>query len=198
MFCSIITSNSNWEILTKNLVTFKNWNRLRMKNFDIRGLMKNTIFWGEEFTKNQYVRGIPSKGGLGQFADLRGPAWRKRGGCFWGGWYPSGHYKSVGYKSECLVDVDSALKHGKKYAKIGLMPREIYLVNNINIKSVRSIIMEYFEKVKRTTAPTGIYFLKLTIETSERCRSRRSDVIIVNLEQISFVVLLFPLLTLSK
>ena len=76
------------------------------------------------------------------------------------------------------------------------MPREIYLVNNI--KSVRSIIMEYFEKVKRTTAPTGIYFLKLTMETSERCRSRRSDVIIVNLEQISFVVLLFLLLTLSK
>ena len=25
MFCSVITKNSNWEILIKNLVTFKSW-----------------------------------------------------------------------------------------------------------------------------------------------------------------------------
>ena len=31
--------------------------------------------------KNQYVGGLHKKGGLGQFADLRG-AWQER----WGGW----------------------------------------------------------------------------------------------------------------
>ena len=34
MFFSITTKTSNWEILTKNLVTFK---RLRMKNFNDMG-----------------------------------------------------------------------------------------------------------------------------------------------------------------
>ena len=35
MFLSLITKNLNWEILTKNLVTFKRWVGLRMKNFNI-------------------------------------------------------------------------------------------------------------------------------------------------------------------
>ena len=29
--------------------------------------------------KNQYIRGIAQKGGLGQFADLREGAWQERG-----------------------------------------------------------------------------------------------------------------------
>ena len=29
MFFSVITKNLNWEILTKNLVTFKRWNCLK-------------------------------------------------------------------------------------------------------------------------------------------------------------------------
>ena len=38
MYFSAITKNLNWEILPKNLVTFKRWGMgLRMKNFDIMG-----------------------------------------------------------------------------------------------------------------------------------------------------------------
>ena len=32
--------------------------------------------------KNQYIGGLPKKGGLGQFVDLRGGAWQERGWCF--------------------------------------------------------------------------------------------------------------------
>ena len=60
--------------------------------------------------------------------------------------------------------------------------------------------------------PTGIYLLKfnkgntralykicskLRIKTPE-CQSRRSDVFIINFEQISHIILVFPLLTLNK
>ena len=38
MFLSVITKNLNWVILTKNLVTFKKWDGLRMKNFNIMGV----------------------------------------------------------------------------------------------------------------------------------------------------------------
>ena len=51
---------------------------LRIKNFNIinifRGVHKKPIYRGE----------LPKKGGLGQFADLRG-AWQKRGGVFLSG-----------------------------------------------------------------------------------------------------------------
>ena len=76
MFFSVITKNSNWEILPKNLVTFKRWG-------------KTLIFWG--FTeksnfggvheKPNIEGGLPKKGGLGQFVDLRG-AWQERGVVF--------------------------------------------------------------------------------------------------------------------
>ena len=36
MFFSVLTKNLNWEILTKNLVTFKRWDGvLKMKNFNV-------------------------------------------------------------------------------------------------------------------------------------------------------------------
>ena len=35
MFLTVVTENLNWEILTKNLVTFKRWDEVRMKNFNI-------------------------------------------------------------------------------------------------------------------------------------------------------------------
>ena len=38
MFPSVITKNLNWEILTTNLVTFKRWMGLRMKNLIIMGV----------------------------------------------------------------------------------------------------------------------------------------------------------------
>ena len=33
MFFSVITKNLNWEILTKNLVTFKRWNGVKDEKF---------------------------------------------------------------------------------------------------------------------------------------------------------------------
>ena len=61
MFFSAITKNSNWEILSKNLVTFKRRDGVKDQNFNITGVHwkirflgwggerheKNTIFWGE-------------------------------------------------------------------------------------------------------------------------------------------------------
>ena len=47
VFFYIITKNLNWENLTKNLVTFKRWDGVRMKNFDIMG----------GSLKNQYTGG---------------------------------------------------------------------------------------------------------------------------------------------
>ena len=35
--------------------------------------------------KNQYIGGLPKKGGLGQFVDLRG-AWQERGDSVFEGW----------------------------------------------------------------------------------------------------------------
>ena len=33
MFFSVISNNLNWEILTKNLVTFKRWDRVKDEKF---------------------------------------------------------------------------------------------------------------------------------------------------------------------
>ena len=35
MFFSVMTKNLNWEILTKNLVTFKRWDGDKDENFNI-------------------------------------------------------------------------------------------------------------------------------------------------------------------
>ena len=58
MFFSVTTKNSNWENLTKNLVTFKRWDGvIKAKKFQYyRGSLKNLIFMGKGgggFTKNQ-------------------------------------------------------------------------------------------------------------------------------------------------
>ena len=37
MFLSVITKNLNWEILTKNLVTLKRWDRVKDKKFEYYG-----------------------------------------------------------------------------------------------------------------------------------------------------------------
>ena len=38
MFFSVITKNLNWEILTKNLVTFKTWDEVKDKKFNSMGI----------------------------------------------------------------------------------------------------------------------------------------------------------------
>ena len=70
---------------------------LRMENYG--GSLKNSILW--EFHEKSIYRGIASKGGLEEFANLRGWGgrgnWLKREGwCFWGGsWYPDANYDFV-------------------------------------------------------------------------------------------------------
>ena len=45
MFFSVITKNLNWEILAKNLVTFRRWDRVKDEILMV-GLLKNPIFRG--------------------------------------------------------------------------------------------------------------------------------------------------------
>ena len=63
LFFFAITKNLNWEILTKNLVTFKRWD-------GVKGSLKNPIFKGFH-EKPIYKWELPKKRWLGQFADLR-------------------------------------------------------------------------------------------------------------------------------
>ena len=65
MFFSVTTKNLNWEILTKNLVTFK------YENFSIMGVHWKIQFLGGGFTKNQYIGGIAWKGGGGAWTVCR-------------------------------------------------------------------------------------------------------------------------------
>ena len=59
MFLSVVTKNLNWEILTKNLVTFKRWNGVKDEKFwCYAGSLQNPIFRGGS-------RGFCLKGGGG-------------------------------------------------------------------------------------------------------------------------------------
>ena len=51
MFFSVTIKNLNCQILTKNSVTFKRWDELKMKNYG--GSLKNSTFRGR-YTKNRY------------------------------------------------------------------------------------------------------------------------------------------------
>ena len=58
MFCSAINKNSNWEISTKNLATFKRSDEVKDKKlYYFGGSRKNQIFKGA-FMKNQYIGGV--------------------------------------------------------------------------------------------------------------------------------------------
>ena len=47
MFFFVITKNLNWEILSKNLVTFKRWDCVRDEKFEYYGSsLKSLIFRG--------------------------------------------------------------------------------------------------------------------------------------------------------
>ena len=87
MVFSVITKNLNWNILTKNLVTFKRWDGVKDEKFKCYGdSLKNLIFRGG-LVKKQYIVRNCLKRGLGQFADLRwGRGLAKKGsGVFKGG-----------------------------------------------------------------------------------------------------------------
>ena len=83
MIFSAITKNLNWEILAKNLATFKTWHGIKDEKFyHYVGSLKYLIRLG--VTKNQYIDGkyLKKGGGLGKFADLRGGCLTKKRGCF--------------------------------------------------------------------------------------------------------------------
>ena len=61
MFFSVITKNFNWELLTKNLVSFKRWDGVKYYG----GSLKNSIFRGQSFANS-------SKGWVGEFGDFAG------------------------------------------------------------------------------------------------------------------------------
>ena len=47
MFFSVITKNLNWEILNKNVVTFKRWDGVKDEKYQCyRGSLNNVIFRG--------------------------------------------------------------------------------------------------------------------------------------------------------
>ena len=57
-------------------------------------MLKNPTFRaGGGSQKNNIKGGLPKKGGLGQFANLRGPWQERGGGVLEGGWYPNAHYE---------------------------------------------------------------------------------------------------------
>ena len=54
MFFSVITKDLTWEILTKNLVTFKIWDGVKDEKFYYGGSLKHLIFRGEVTQKPIY------------------------------------------------------------------------------------------------------------------------------------------------
>ena len=50
MFFPVTTKNSNWEILTKNLVTSKRWDGVKDEKFYLK-FYKNLIFMGRGIHK---------------------------------------------------------------------------------------------------------------------------------------------------
>ena len=75
--------NSEWEILSQNLVTFKRQDGIKdekLKHFG--GSLKNMTFReGERGSRKTNIEGgLPKKGVLEQFADLRRGLGKKKGG----------------------------------------------------------------------------------------------------------------------
>ena len=78
MFFSVVTKNSSWELLTKNLI-LKDKIGLRTRNFNILWVHWKILFLEGGVTRNQYRGGLPKGGALGLLADLQ-TAWQERGG----------------------------------------------------------------------------------------------------------------------
>ena len=88
MFSAVITKHLNWEVLIKNLVTFKRWEvGLRIKNLNITGVHQKIQFLGRGgVTKNQYIGGNCLKRGTwtvcrfnGGLAKIRGVVFLREG-----------------------------------------------------------------------------------------------------------------------
>ena len=83
MFFPVTTKNSNWEILTKNLVTSKRWDGVKDEKF--WRFTEKSYFYGEGGSQKKLYRGNSLKrGSWTVLADLRGGGggggWQIRGG----------------------------------------------------------------------------------------------------------------------
>ena len=91
MFFSVQTKNVNWEILNKNLVTFKRWDGVKDEKFQFyRGSLKNLVF-KEAVCEKPICKGeLPKSGawticrfkeggGRGGVGKERGYIWVERG-----------------------------------------------------------------------------------------------------------------------
>ena len=89
MFFPVTTKNSNWEILTKNLVTSKRWDGVKDEKF--WRFTEKSYFYGEGGSQKKLYRGNSLKrGSWTVLADLRGGGGRggfakKKGLFFLGG-----------------------------------------------------------------------------------------------------------------
>ena len=81
MFVLVIILNSNWETLTKNLVTFKRWIGLRRKTFDIFEVLLKYPIFRRESQKINMEGGLTKKGDWAVGNRGRGLG-KKEGGCF--------------------------------------------------------------------------------------------------------------------
>ena len=81
-----MTKNLNWQILTKNLITFKTLDGLKMKNVDIMGF---TNLKGKGVTKKQLYMGNCLK--RGTWAIFRGLGKKREEGFFEAGLITSMH-----------------------------------------------------------------------------------------------------------
>ena len=81
MLFFVITKNLNLEILSKNFVTFKSWDGVTDEHFQYYGgSLKNPIFRGKGFTKNQDRGGKCLKGGPLRFCRSKGSLVKKEEG----------------------------------------------------------------------------------------------------------------------
>ena len=73
-----------FSVITKNLVTFKRWDEIKdEKLYYYGGSLKNPTFRERIHEKPIHAGELSKKrGGLGQFADLKGGLGKKRGGVF--------------------------------------------------------------------------------------------------------------------
>ena len=90
-FFSIITKNLNWEILTKNLVTFKRWDGVEDEKFSYyTGSLKNMIYMGRGggSHKKTIYRGELPKKWTWTVCRFKGVLVKEEGSVFQGGLIP--------------------------------------------------------------------------------------------------------------